>query len=622
MRISTAYPQQLNVTSMFDQQSKLNDTQLKIATGKKYLTPAENPSAAAYAIGFKQSISETEQYQTNIVNVQQRLTLEETTITSAMDTLQRLKELGLQGVSDSGNSVVARNAIADEFEQLNEHLISLANTRNSNGEYLFSGTNTTEMPFGKKTDVASKLDVAVLASTESKLTATEALPIKAWDKFVTAQATSAAYDFILKNPISIPPSTTPADAANLKALAAQAAAEWVSTQDTTKYVDEAKINASSNHKAFPDTWDASWNDTPAKFVTEFNKAIAVIQSKNLPVTTLKQSADSATVLLNEAKIAYKNSVDNYVDPTSTTQTISTPKSESWTDYVGKQAIADAYDLVDKFNPTLTVDEAVKKSAERLDAYVNAVNSSKGVSGGKSGTLAFKIAAQQTANVYNDTFKAIFAEANDAKNLTNSGAEGVDFQTTLAANKDAASAAWENYSTASDTTIKVSSNAITGNATDVVTPITGTTSNSAFIYSGSNTQREVQVGVSRKITDGDTGTQVFGPSNITGKTLFDAVKNFADELRADKPTLATLQELDDASVQLSNIRSTIGARLNAIDRQKQSNDDFIINTKTALSQIEDLDYAEAITQLNSQQMSLQAAQQSYSKVQGMSLFKYL
>ena len=137
MRISTAYPQQLNVTSMFDQQSKLNDTQLKIATGKKYLTPAENPSAAAYAIGFKQSISETEQYQTNIVNVQQRLTLEETTITSAMDTLQRLKELGLQGVSDSGNSVVARNAIADEFEQLNEHLISLANTRNSNGEYLF-----------------------------------------------------------------------------------------------------------------------------------------------------------------------------------------------------------------------------------------------------------------------------------------------------------------------------------------------------------------------------------------------------------------------------------------------------------------------------------------------------
>lgn len=33
-------------------------------------------------------------------------------------------------------------------------------------------------------------------------------------------------------------------------------------------------------------------------------------------------------------------------------------------------------------------------------------------------------------------------------------------------------------------------------------------------------------------------------------------------------------------------------------------------------------ADAITKLNSQQTSLQAAQQSFAKVQGMSLFKYL
>lgn len=60
MRISTAYPQQFNVNSMFDQQAKLNETQLKLSSGKKYLTPAENPSAAAYALGFQQSINETD----------------------------------------------------------------------------------------------------------------------------------------------------------------------------------------------------------------------------------------------------------------------------------------------------------------------------------------------------------------------------------------------------------------------------------------------------------------------------------------------------------------------------------------------------------------------------------
>ena len=410
MRISTAYPQQFNVNSMFDQQAKLNETQLKLSSGKKYLTPAENPSAAAYALGFQQSINETLQYQENVDAVSQRLALEETSLSSAIDTLQRLKELGLQGVSDSGNSTISRNAIASEFDQLNEHLVGLANTRNANGEYIFSGTNTTEMPFGKKADISSKLNTVVLATTEIKATATEALPVKAWDKFVTAQATSAAYDFILKNPVNIPVGTKPADAANLRDVAAQAAAEWVATQDTTPYVDEAKLNASLNHKAFPATWDASWNDTNVKFVTEFNKAIVSIQSKNTPVASLKQLADVATVSLNDAKIAYKTSVANYVDPASTVQTLSTPKSEAWIDYVSKQAVSDVYQLVDQYNPSLTLEDAIKKSTTRLEAYTNAVNSPVGVDAGRSGTLAFKIAADQTASVYNTAFQAIFTQS--------------------------------------------------------------------------------------------------------------------------------------------------------------------------------------------------------------------
>ena len=74
--------------------------------------------------------------------------------------------------------------------------------------------------------------------------------------------------------------------------------------------------------------------------------------------------------------------------------------------------------------------------------------------------------------------------------------------------------------------------------------------------------------------------------------------------------------------MTTVHASIGARQNALDRQKATNDDFIINTKTALSNVADLDMADAITKLNSQQTSLQAAQQSFAKVQGMSLFKYL
>ena len=159
------------------------------------------------------------------------------------------------------------------------------------------------------------------------------------------------------------------------------------------------------------------------------------------------------------------------------------------------------------------------------------------------------------------------------------------------------------------------------AQQVTTTPTAEAIPAAFTYSGSAVQRSIQVGSARTITDGDTGAAVF-ISTSTGKSLFDTVKNFSTELRADKPTLETLQELDNAMIQVSNIRSNVGARMNALDRQKATNQDFIVSNQTALSQIADLDYATAVTQLNLQQTSLQAAQQSYAKVQGMSLFKYL
>lgn len=53
-----------------------------------------------------------------------------------------------------------------------------------------------------------------------------------------------------------------------------------------------------------------------------------------------------------------------------------------------------------------------------------------------------------------------------------------------------------------------------------------------------------------------------------------------------------------------------------------NDAFALETATALSEVQDLDYAEAVSRLNQQLLALQASQQSFIKVQGLSLFDYL
>jgi len=150
MRISTSWSQQMAVNSMFDQQSKLQQTQMQLSTGKKILTPSDDPAAAARIIDLNQSIKQTEQYQSNIDTARQRLDLQDGVLKSAVDVLARIKELGVQGLNDT-NSPTDRAAIATEMTSLNEHLVGLANTKNSNGEYLFSGFKSTTQPFSKNT---------------------------------------------------------------------------------------------------------------------------------------------------------------------------------------------------------------------------------------------------------------------------------------------------------------------------------------------------------------------------------------------------------------------------------------------------------------------------------------
>lgn len=477
MRISTAYPQQYNIGTMTDLQSKLNETQMKIASGKQYLTPSENPSAAAYSLGFKQSIAEVEAHQDNVAMATQRLTLEETSLASVIDTIQRLQELGLQGVSDSGNSVVARNAIALEFDQLNEHLLGLANTRNANGEFIFAGAKSTIMPFSKQ-DPGTQI---VATTPLANVTTSENFPAQAWTKYVQKAAVRDAYNYI----VNVNPNGTVADAA-----------AWTTDRIATYTTNGQTVAVGQTTQ--PASWQTAFDNTTTVFSDAFTTAFDAATKTGITPETIAHATEAplagANVAATAAYDVYTQAITNYISP-------------------------------------------------------------------EIGTAAAALAA---------------ADATAAADA-------------LAAGEPI--------------------------------PTTTTALPSAFIYSGSNIQRTIQIGAARTITDGDTGTATF-TSTTTGNTLFDTVKNFAAELRADKPTLETLKELDNAFTQVSTIRSNIGARINALDHQKTTNQDFIINNKTALSQIEDLDYAAAITQLNAQQTSLQAAQQSYAKVQGMSLFKYL
>ena len=123
----------------------------------------------------------------------------------------------------------------------------------------------------------------------------------------------------------------------------------------------------------------------------------------------------------------------------------------------------------------------------------------------------------------------------------------------------------------------------------------------------------------------TNNQIVITANAPGEgelAIDTSLTSVASATSVSIPLYDHLDQLDTALNRVLDVRSQIGARLNAIDSQNETNQDFLLNLQSAKSQVEDLDMAEAISRFNLQIVSLQAAQQSFVKVQNLSLFNFL
>lgn len=146
MRISTGQIFQGALGLLLQQQYQIARTQQQLASGKRILSPADDPAGSATLLGLDQSLKSTQQYQDNIGSARSRLNLEESTLSSMTDLMDRVRELAVQAnspvLSDSD-----RQSVAAELGQQLDQLLSLSNTRDSNGEYIFAGYQSLTQPF-------------------------------------------------------------------------------------------------------------------------------------------------------------------------------------------------------------------------------------------------------------------------------------------------------------------------------------------------------------------------------------------------------------------------------------------------------------------------------------------
>lgn len=146
-RVSTYWIFQRPVNDMLQLQSNLNKTQEQISTGKRILSPADDPVGSARVLQLDQEIALLTQYERNITLLESRLEAEEGILASVIETTQRIRELTVQAGNAAIYTADQRRAIGVEIGQRVEELFDLMNSQDGSGEYLFSGFAGETQPF-------------------------------------------------------------------------------------------------------------------------------------------------------------------------------------------------------------------------------------------------------------------------------------------------------------------------------------------------------------------------------------------------------------------------------------------------------------------------------------------
>lgn len=144
-----------------------------------------------------------------------------------------------------------------------------------------------------------------------------------------------------------------------------------------------------------------------------------------------------------------------------------------------------------------------------------------------------------------------------------------------------------------------------------------------------TFKGITLEVEGTVENGDS----YGVAQSARQNIFQSVQAIADLLLSPTNTSGAASKrtndlgqaigtLDQGLEHLQGRRTIVGNRLQTLENRIEKNIDEQLRLERQVSEIQDLDFAEAVSRLNLQSTALQAAQQAYVKIQGLSLFTFL
>ncbi|OMH30010.1 flagellar hook-associated protein FlgL [Motiliproteus sp. MSK22-1] len=658
MRVSTQQIFNNAVAQMQKGQTNLAMTQERIASGKELLRPSDDPIAAAQILKLQREIARTDTFTENIGVSERRLSQEELTLDSIDTAADRMKELTIRAGSVTLTDA-DRKIIASELRQLQGTMLSLMNTKDAQGEYLFSGGLGHTQPFVQNGNgsfsyqgddgqrfiqVGSELQIA---SSDSGRDAFVVIPDDIQVQLLgrdTNLITTPVFTDQGADTVGAAYSAFSEIAGDVEVVVRKIPGSNVGEYHYSIFDSSgAPVTAGEppvlQQDILFDTTDATV-DTVTFGGLAFD--ISALSGSSIELEKQPGTRPDPRVLSNEQILdstAYLSFVETYGSDLNVAVTLSSNAGVAEYDYV----------ITDSQGVALPGPVSISPVGPIIQPTQITIND--GATDVLSFTLTpFTDGVDPANNLLTDDMAVAVSISNDPGNLI-TGAVPADPMTTAYSDFAAANgnvdvifrnnAGVLEYDIQDGTATSVIGGFAALGAGDLSVPQMGIdlTVDAAAVALALPNPGDTTAGGSEITLGAQVNTVLSGQGNVTIRaneghhSLLQTAEELISVLETplvDSATRAalstalakTLEELDIAKEGNLQVRTQLGARTNSLDTAREVNADFKLFTESALSQLQDLDYAEAIAEFSLQEMALQASQATFARVNSLSLFNFL
>jgi len=548
MRVSTALIHRQGLQSILKQQEDLQRVQNELSTGRKILSPSDDPNGAARIIDINEALNQIDQFGENAGYATQQLNLEETTLTSSNLVLQRVRELAIQAANTGVNDLQSNQAIASEIKEKLQELFDYANVKDENGDYIFSGFQSKTQAFS--TDGAGNYffngdegQTAIQIGTSRQVTANDS----GADVFQKIRLGNG--DF------SVDANRTNAGTGKISTGSVIDKTAFQSHDYTVRFID------ADNYEVFDNTIGAVVGVTPRPYN----------DGGTITFDGLEVEVSGEPVAGDEFTVDASRNQDIFTTLSNLVRELETPGTGDITGNFGGAYLANGFAAGDAIGFDLAFDGVTLNVAAVAGATDLAT----------AGNLTAALVAAGVTDNLDGTFTlngttpglSVTFQANPTTNA-------IEFRT------DGGNG-------------EVFSNLNLSNLTD--------TGNDGVLLLNNNGNTVASVASITSAIVGDSG--FFGAGAPSNSFLSQQIDN-------------ALNNIDQSMDRIINVQTSIGGRINSIDSQIDDNEAKSLYLQGIRSEIQDLDFAEAISNMTFQTTALQVAQQTFVRVQGLSLFEFI